>query len=220
MLAMPRDLLRVAAWCGGLALVLTLLVAWHGTPMPWDVRIIREFQGVRLLDRNEGWVNALGKPWWQLGMALAALVLAAFGPQLGIHGGSRGARLAAAWTILLALGLRLLSSPLKQMAQAERPSTDFHVRVTAEFSGYGFPSGHVFGDVLIYGALAVVAPALVGRGPGAALRVFLGVVIVLAGPSRMAIGAHWPSDVAGGLLWGAAALCLAVFGGRRLAGQR
>lgn len=212
--------MRVAAWCGGAAVILTLLVAWHGTPLPGDIRVIREFQGVRLLDENQDWVNALGRYHWQLAGVAAALLLAAFGPWLGLRAGGQKERLSAVWTIVLALGLRILSNPLKEMAQAQRPSTDFHVRVAADFPGYGFPSGHVYSDVLMYGALAVIAPSLLGRGAGTAARVFFVAVIVLAGPMRMAVGAHWPSDVLGGYLWGIAALCLAVAGGRRLAGQR
>ncbi len=150
----------------------------------------------------------------------AALVLAAFGPWLGLRTGGQDDPLAAAWTVLVATGLRVFSGPLKDMAQAQRPSTDFHVKVTQDFPGYGFPSGHVYGDVLMYGALAVVAPMLLGRGAGTAARVFFLAVIVLSGPMRMAVGAHWPSDVLGGYLWGVAALCLAIAGGRRLAGRR
>ncbi len=212
--------MRLAAWCGTAALALTLLVAWHGTPLPGDVRVIRDFQDRRVLDDNAAWVNALGRYHWQLAGVAAALALAALGPWLGLRAGAQKDRLAAVWTVLLGLGLRIFSGPLKDMAQAQRPTTDFHVKVTADFPGYGFPSGHVYSDVLMYGALAVIAPSLLGRGAGTAVRVFFCAVIVLAGPMRMAVGAHWPSDVLGGYLWGAAALCLAVAGGRRLAGQR
>lgn len=212
--------MRFAAWCGGAAMALTLLVAWHGTPLPGDVRVIREFQGIRPLDQNADWVNALGRYHWQLAGVAAALVLAAFGPWLGLRGGNQKERLTVVWTVLIALGLRVLSGPLKDMAQTKRPSTDFHVKVTQDFPGYGFPSGHVYGDVLMYGALAALAPLLLGRGAGSAARVFFIAIIVLSGPARMAVGAHWPSDVLGGYLWGAAALCLAVAGGRRLAGNR
>lgn len=215
-----RDLLRIAGWCGLAAVALTLLVAWHGTPLPGDVRVIREFQGIRLLDNNETWINVFGRIQWQAVTVLVALLLAAFGPALGLRAGSQKERLLAAWTMLLALALRVLSNPLKEMAQAERPTTDFHIRVTADFAGYGFPSGHVYGDILVYGALAVVAPILFGRGAGAAVRVFTVALIVLAGPARMAVGAHWPSDVLGGYLWGVAALCVALVGGRRLSGQK
>jgi undecaprenyl-diphosphatase len=219
-LSSQRDLMRVAAYSAGVALLLTLYVAWHGTPIPGDVAVIRKFQAVGFFDDNERWVNALGLFSWQVGLVALGLLIAAFGPAAGLTAGSRQQRTAAIWSLLIALGLRVLSTPLKEMAQAKRPSLDFHVRVNAEFPGYGFPSGHVYSDVLIFGTLAVVAPRLVGPAAGAAVRVLCLAVIVLAGPSRMSIGAHWPSDVLGGYLWGTAALCLAVAGGWRMAGKR
>lgn len=222
-LKLPRtqaELLRAAAWSGLAALALSLFVAWHGTPIPGDVRVIREFQGIRPLDQNESWVNAMGRFHWQTAALAAGLLLAAIGPWLGLRAGAQKDRLTAVWTLLAAFGLRIFSTPLKEMAQAQRPSAEFHVRVTADFPGYGFPSGHVYSDVLIYGALAVIAPSIIGRTWGAAVRVACVAIIVLSGPSRMSVGAHWPSDVVGGYLWGAAALCLAVAIGRRLGGQR
>lgn len=211
--------MRLAATCGGSALVLTLYVAWHGTPVPGDVRVIREFQDIGFVYDNQGWVNALGRYPWQVTLAVVAIVVAALGNRIGLAASPKD-RMVAIWTLLVALALRILSNPLKEMAQATRPSLDFHIRVTEDFAGYGFPSGHVYGDVLMYGALAVVAPRIAGAALGAAVRVFCLVIIVMSGPARMTIGAHWPSDVVGGYLWGAAALCLAVAGGRRLAGQR
>jgi undecaprenyl-diphosphatase len=211
--------MRLAAWCGGFALALTLYVAWHGTPVPGDVRGIRELQDIGFFYHNQAWVNALGLYPWQVFLAVATILVAALGKRIGVPASPKD-RMIAIWTLLLALALRILSNPLKEMAQATRPSLDFHIRVTQDFPGYGYPSGHVYGDVLMYGALAVVAPRLAGAALGAAARVFCVAIIVMSGPARMTIGAHWPSDVLGGYLWGATALCLAVAGGRRLAGQR
>ncbi|MEO8540333.1 MAG: phosphatase PAP2 family protein [bacterium] len=215
-----RDLMRAAAYSGGAALALTLYIAWHGTPAPGDIDVITWFQDIGFFSNNASWVNALGTFEWQALSLAVALLCAALGPRLGLHGGSVGERTAAVWAFVLAFALRMFSTPLKEMAQANRPSLDFHVRVTADFPGYGFPSGHVFSDVLVFGAIAVFAPRLIGAGAGAAVRVACVAVLVLAGPARMAVGAHWPSDVLGGYLWGIAALCVAVAGGRRLAGQR
>lgn len=212
--------MRLAAVSGIAALVLTLAVAWHGTPLPGDLRVIREFQGVQFFRDNEGWVNALGAYEIHVGIVAGGLVVAAFGTRMGLKAAGQVERTAAIWTLLMALGLRVLSTPLKDATEASRPSLDFTIRVTEDFPGYGFPSGHVFGDMLIFGALAVVAPRLVGPGLGAAVRVLCIAILVLCGPSRMSVGAHWPSDVLGGYLWGLAGLCVAVVGGWRLAGRR
>ncbi len=213
-------LLKLATFFGSAALILTLFVAWHGSPLPGDLGAIRAVQDWTFARRFEGVVNALGRFEMQLLVALVCLALVAFGPRLNVHAGSSAERTVAAWSLIAALGLRFIASPLKSMAQGERPSSAYDLRITQHFPGYGFPSGHVLGDVVIFGTLAVVAPAIVGRTAGAAARVFCLAAIVLAGPARMTVGAHWPSDVAGGYLWGACALCVAIFLGRRLSGSR
>lgn len=86
-----------------------------------------------------------------------------------------------------------------------------------------FPSGHVGASVALYGGLAVIA-LLRMRGPwryavaGALLLVPSGV-----GLSRMYRGMHYPTDVAGGLLNGAATLLIMGFAllyGRESAADR
>jgi undecaprenyl-diphosphatase len=151
---------------------------------------------------------------------VTGLAAVAVGPRIGIRGASVAERTIAAWALIAALGLRTISSPLKSMAQAERPSSAYDLRITHDLTSYGFPSGHVLGDVVVFGTLAVFAPLIVGRTAGAAMRVFCLAIILLAGPARMTVGAHWPSDVAGGYLWGGAALCVGLFFGRRMAAGR
>ncbi len=71
---------------------------------------------------------------------------------------------------------------------------------------YAFPSGHSASSAALYGSLA--------RGwkkPGRLKRIFTvlaGVLPLLVGCSRVAVGAHYPTDVAAGWLLGA----IAVFG--------
>ncbi len=213
------ELMRYAALLGGAALALTLFVAWWGAPVPGDERVIREFQGIDLLDRNEGWINQLGRLQWQLPVVAGAIILAGVGPSLGLKAGAQQARTEAIWVLATTSVLRFLTTPLKQAAQSPRPGDGIDIHIGGDFPGYGFPSGHVYSDVLIYGAIAFVAPAVIGRAGGAAVRVFCIALIILAGPARMAVGAHWPSDVLGGYLWGGAALCIALVAGRRLSGR-
>lgn len=219
-MAGQRDLMRTAALSGIAALALTIVVGWQGTPLPGDLRVLKDVQGIRFFRDNEGWINSLGVYEVHVAVVAAGVIVAAFGSRLGLTPGTQRERTAAIWTFLMGLGLRTLSTPLKEGTQASRPSLDFNIRVAEDFPGYGFPSGNVYADVLVYGALAVVAPRLFGPGPGAAIRVMCIVIILLSGPTQMSAGAHWPSDVLGGYLWGAAGLCLAVAGGWRLAGRR
>ncbi len=66
--------------------------------------------------------------------------------------------------------------------------------------GGGYPSGHVLGQVLVYGFLFAFAPRLVGRGPTVAMRAACLALIALGGAQRAYVGAHWPSEVLGGAL--------------------
>lgn len=210
-------LTRTAAITGITALLLTLFVAWHGTPIPGDVRVIREFQDLDFIRRNEDWVNSLGLLQWQIPLLLGAVALAGLGHRLGFQGGTARERAEAIWILLGALVLRFLTVPMKPTVGAERPSSDWALRITHDFGGYSFPSGHTYSAVLVFGALAIVAPALLGRTAGTAVRVFCIAIVLLAGPARMVVGAHWPSDVIGAYLWGVAALCLACLVSRPLA---
>ncbi len=72
-------------------------------------------------------------------------------------------------------------------------------------SGFSFPSGHTLNSTVTYGLVAL----LVWRsgwpsGLRRAAVVVLIVLIVLIGLSRIALGAHYPSDVLGGWLAGVA----------------
>ena len=78
--------------------------------------------------------------------------------------------------------------------------------------GYSFPSGHAAGALVFAGTLALLwCRARPGSQPTAWLLCGLWVAVVSW--SALVVGAHWPSDIAGGLLTGLAwlGLCLAVW---------
>ncbi|MGH2558186.1 MAG: phosphatase PAP2 family protein [Thermomicrobiales bacterium] len=137
------------------------------------------------------------------------------------------AALALAWwrrfevaaLILLAAAPRLVNETLKSLFDSPRPTGD-DVRVTEIAEHFGFPSGHAMGSVLLYGSLAIVGFRLLrpAWARGAACSAAIS-VILLVGFGRVYVGAHWPSDVLGGYLWGVVFLSLAV-GAVTLAGDR
>lgn len=77
--------------------------------------------------------------------------------------------------------------------------------------GYSYPSGHATTAVVFYGAWLLVVWGtplpLTVRVAGVALLAGWGAGI---GWSRVALGAHYPSDVAGGFLFGMGWLCLGL----------
>jgi len=102
--------------------------------------------------------------------------------------------------VLLTIGPRVLNSAAKEAVVRPRPSAEL-VHVGQHDSGYSFPSGHTVGTVALFGVLFLVLPAVVPSRP---LRWLLQLgcllLIVSAGPARVFVGVHWPSDVLGSYL--------------------
>jgi membrane-associated phospholipid phosphatase len=126
--------------------------------------------------------------------------------------------------VAAALGLRLpLKIPLailvsQAVSQAlANGSKDLFARARPDAwlyrhePGFSYPSGHAVTAVVFYGAWAVVLwmsplPPAARLGGTALLAAWaLGI-----GWSRVALGAHYPTDVIGGFLFGAAWLCFAL----------
>jgi undecaprenyl-diphosphatase len=95
-----------------------------------------------------------------------------------------------------------LNYMLKDLAASPRPTPDL-VRVTDHASGFGFPSGHTMATVVFCGVVIYLAWRLIyHRQLRVAVQVLAGIAVVGIGFSRIYSGAHWPSDVLGGYLWG------------------
>jgi diacylglycerol kinase family enzyme/membrane-associated phospholipid phosphatase len=110
-------------------------------------------------------------------------------------------RLEAAF-MLLASGADGLNWILKRIVRRRRP-TDELVRVTRIIREPSFPSGHVMHYVSTFGFLA--AAAIANLRPSklrAALVAACLSMIGLVGPCRVYLGAHWPSDVGAGYIFG------------------
>ena len=198
----PTSRARLTALAAVLALIaLPLTWAARGPGVfPADIVIARAVQapGWPWLDRLAWAMTEIGRSWpgETVLATLFVLLLAA-----------RGRRREALFVALAAVAgsLNVLT---KLIVASPRPTPDL-VRVVEAANGYGFPSGHAFGATLFYGALAVVAPALAPRQPWTRiLRVACVLMVALIGWSRIRLGAHWPSDVLGGWLWGGAVLAL------------
>jgi undecaprenyl-diphosphatase len=113
-------------------------------------------------------------------------------------------RYLAAYLAASAIGGVLLSSLIKGFIDRPRPPT-VGLLLAEQTSSY--PSGHSTAAVAVFGALGLVAlavlPPRVGVWVGSSLMLF-GVVV---GMSRVWLGVHWPTDVIGGWLLGATWTC-------------
>ncbi len=101
----------------------------------------------------------------------------------------------------------LLCEGLKLLVARPRP---FPVGPFGEWGGYSFPSGHATGATALYGVLLLLLlPAIENRRWRTVLMLSSAAVIVGVGFSRVALGAHYLTDVLGGFTLGGAwvALC-------------
>jgi undecaprenyl-diphosphatase len=113
---------------------------------------------------------------------------------LGFYGAALWwtARKRALWLLLTVISGTLLNLALKQVFAAPRPDLLPHLDIVHTYS---FPSGHSAGNMMVFGALALLA---------ARRRVYWGaaMLIALIGISRVWLGVHWPSDVTAGWIEG------------------
>jgi undecaprenyl-diphosphatase len=137
--------------------------------------------------------------YWAMGAGLVAWLL------------WRGRGFYPALFVVIAIGGGgLLNVSVKALVDRVRPVWPDPV---AHAGGLSFPSGHAQGAMVGYGVLVLVlAPALSGWWRRLLIAAAGGMVLAI-GSSRVALGVHYPSDVLGGYLLGAAwlAALLAVF---------
>jgi len=198
-----RVFLAALIVCGALA-----TLAHRYAYFEWDLALAQRIQSVSLpgFGGLMTVVSLLGSGWlpWLL-VVTTGLVLISAG--LRIEGLVTLAGTGLGWAVNMLLKF-LIARP--------RPS-DTLVRVTGKFHYESFPSGHVVFFIEFFGFLLFLAYVLLkpGRLRYAALML-LGLLIILVGVSRVYLGAHWPSDVAGAYLAGGSWLILMIEIYRRL----
>ncbi len=164
--------------------------------LPLDIRLTEEWQRLDP-DPLEPLISALNHHTNELRVVMAAIVAASC---------ILAARPLLASFIALPIMALVVNSLLKALIDRPRPSETL-VQVTERAAGPGFPSGHVMNSVIILGFLCVLANDCIRLRPlRLAVQATSVVVIAFTGPARVYTGAHWPSDVIAGYVFGAIVL--------------
>jgi undecaprenyl-diphosphatase len=168
---------------------------WSGRVVDAERSVLRR---VRLFDVHHPvvdhvvlWVTKLGDPRVLTGVVVIAAALLL----------SRHRARAAVFVVLVSLSGGVLNRVAKAAIARERP-TPFHRIITVH--GSGFPSGHAMGATVVFGAVLFVVWPHLGRTARVLAVAGTAVVVVAVAASRVLLGAHWPLDVVGGVLLGAA----------------
>lgn len=106
----------------------------------------------------------------------------------------------------------IVSTVLKLVLRRTRPETDYVANMF--YQTFSFPSGHAAAATVGFGFIAYLAFA----GLTLPWSLILGALAIVFGllvcVSRVYLGAHFPSDVVGGMLLGLVGISIVVFGVR------
>lgn len=185
-------LLALALSLGSVAVFLTLAESIAEPEVEWfDRRVLAWLQS----ERGPGltalmlFLSRVGDGWF-LGIvvAITSLTLA-----------RRRRRIDAVAVVILLLGALLLNLALKALVGRARPEG-----LTIPTFGASFPSGHAMLSLCVYGFLAyLTARTRLPLWRRVVTVVAAGMLVLGIGASRLTLGVHWASDVAGGYLAGA-----------------
>ena len=182
--------------------VLTWSVVSHGWLTAWNVPIYHLMRSVRstLFDQIMVLITFLGEARVIMFMWLAVL---------GWLAVCRHWRAAIHW-FLVGILCGVLVEGIKHVIHSPRPSG-----LLQSPEGWSFPSGHSTDSTIFFGFLAILLSygrARVWRVLAAIIATVLTITIVI---SRLYLGAHWLTDVCGGILIGLATLCVLTISYRR-----
>ncbi len=175
---------------GGSLILLTALV-YSGVVNALDQRLLLD------IDQAQSAKSLLF--WRYITWAGAPIVVFAFAMVFALFLHVQNRRSDAKFIALATMAASVLDMPFKYLVHRPRPLETLAVAMPTSFS---FPSGHVLFATAFYGALATVL--VKNRTPASSRMIwfFTGIIIALVTLSRLCLGAHFPSDVLGGLLSG------------------
>ncbi len=161
-----------------------------------DVEAYRFLQGLR-----SPWADALMVGATELGDTLVVVSVAA--AVLAWLLWQRAWRTSLYWVAAVCLA-SLFNTAIKLTLDRPRPLPDLYVGLGA----FSFPSGHSTVNTAMWGFLAVLVIGNLGGGARVWLIGAIGALISLIAFSRIYLGAHWLSDVIGGIAFATAWITL------------
>lgn len=183
-------------WLGPTALVVFVLflvdtyLVVQNAVLPFDVPIARFIQQLNwgpvvypmeLINASAG--------IWQVLIGAAAIVALFFLERR------------AGWLMLIGSISSLLDNIIKLVISRQRPPADL-VHVLSPTTGFSYPSGHAVFFTWMSFMIAVSVAPKIGPAYRPILWLLAATVIALTCVARVWAGAHWPSDVMGGVLLG------------------
>ncbi|MGV1037087.1 MAG: phosphatase PAP2 family protein [Candidatus Nanopelagicales bacterium] len=180
----------IAALCWSFAAVIAVSAATSAVWLTnFDYRVGSWFIDV---DANAYWLKQLALVWhWgegPIGSTIFTIVVAV-ALLATRHRGWAG------YLIACAIGGVVISETVKHLVDRARPS--WPDPLITEVGG-SFPSGHTMSGIYVWSVVGLIAMYVISGRAGTVLGWALVVFGVLAGPSRLFLGVHWPSDVIGG----------------------
>lgn len=200
-----RNFLTVVTF---LSLVLTILAKYNNY-FKSDLKITLFIQQF-----NPAWFDFLMRFLSFIGNGLFLIILIIL---LAVYGYLIGKRKAPLILVASTTGGLLVGQLLKVIVGRPRPDPTLINQIGHFLKSDSFPSGHVLGAISFYGFLLYIAYTQLKKGLlRNILIVICALVVILMGLSRIYLGAHWFSDVAGAYLIGIVWLSAVTFIYQRL----
>lgn len=175
---------------------------------------VSDHQIHRFDDNLIGWVQGLESPgmtkWMQvftwIGSGRPVIIITImFMIVLYIFLGHRRELLFLAAAIA---GSAMLNTLLKLAFHRARPT----IHRIVEANGYSFPSGHSMAAFSLYGGLAFLIWKHIPTATGRVMMIIVSTALILAiGMSRVYLGVHYPSDIAGGYFLSGSWLAICIW---------
>ena len=165
------------------------------TVLPFDLKSYHELQEEAnpLFNILMQWVSYLGET--AISMSLTAIIVATFA--------SRRQWLEAIFMLATTSSV-LLTFALKEVIHRARPFplAENATGLIQKINQYSYPSGHVLFFVVFFGFFSYLAWMHFTGRVQMIVIIICSTLIVLIGPSRIFLGAHWASDVIGSYIIG------------------